>query len=180
MDREPPRATEQGDLLVLARRRVFRPDGRSEEDVHREDLEEEATHITDEARMILPGVQAIMGFQLIAVFNQRFESLAEGQQILHLVAFLLVTLAMGLIMAPAVYHRLAERGQVTRRFVDLASALLCLALPPFMIGVVCDTYLIASLVTGLTGVAVGCAASVLMVLAVLWFGVPYLARMARR
>jgi hypothetical protein len=28
-------------------------------DVHRESLEEEATHATDEARMVLPGVQAI-------------------------------------------------------------------------------------------------------------------------
>ena len=87
---------------------------------------------------------------------------------------------MGLIMAPAAYHRLAERGQVTRRFVDLASALLCLALPPFMVGVACDTYLIAYLVTGLTGVAVGCAASVLLVLAALWFGVPCLARISQR
>jgi hypothetical protein len=26
-------------------------------------------------RLILPGIQAIMGFQLIAVFNQRLESL---------------------------------------------------------------------------------------------------------
>ena len=42
------------------------------EQLHRESLEE-ATHATDEARMVLPGVQgAILGFQLIAVFNQRF------------------------------------------------------------------------------------------------------------
>ncbi len=80
------------------------------EAIHKENLEEEATHATDEARMVLPGVQAIMGFQLIAVFNQRFESLSLGEQILHLVAFALITLAMGLIMTPAAYHRQAERG----------------------------------------------------------------------
>jgi hypothetical protein len=33
------------------------------EDVHRESLDEEATHATDEARMVLPGVEAILGFQ---------------------------------------------------------------------------------------------------------------------
>jgi len=43
--------------------------------VHRETLEEEATHVTDEARMLLPGVQTVLGFQLIAVFNQRFQDL---------------------------------------------------------------------------------------------------------
>jgi Family of unknown function (DUF6328) len=75
-----------------------------------ESLEEEATHATDEARMVLPGVQAILGFQLIAVFNQRFQELSEGRQILHISAFVLLAAAMGLIMTPAAYHRQAERG----------------------------------------------------------------------
>lgn len=57
-------------------------------EVHIETLEEEATHATDEARMVLPGVQAILGFQLIAVFNQRFEDLSKIQQYVHLGAFL--------------------------------------------------------------------------------------------
>ena len=94
------------------------------EQVHRETLEEEATHATDEARMVLPGVQAVLGFQLVAVFNQRFELFSPAEQVLHLGAFLLVALAMGLMMTPAAYHRQAERGVVTRRFVDLTSALL--------------------------------------------------------
>ena len=64
--------------------------------VHRETLEEEATHVTDEARMVLPGVQAVLGFQLIAVFNQRFQELSAGEQLLHLAAFLLMALAMGI------------------------------------------------------------------------------------
>jgi hypothetical protein len=154
--------------------------GGGTEFLHCETLEEEATHATDEARMILPGVQAIMGFQLIAVFNDRFATLDEGEQVLHLVAFLLITLAMGLIMAPAAYHRLAERGRVTRRFVDLASTLLCLALVPLMIGVSIDTYLIAYLVAGTRALAVACAASVLLILAALWFGLPRLGRPKRR
>ena len=41
----------------------------AQEHVHRETLEQEATHATDEARMVLPGVQAVLGFQLIAVFT---------------------------------------------------------------------------------------------------------------
>jgi hypothetical protein len=100
------------------------------EQVHRETLEEEATHATDEARMVLPGVQAVLGFQLVAVFNQRFELFSPAEQVLHLGAFLLVALAMGLMMTPAAYHRQAERGVVTRRFVDLTSALLTAAMVP--------------------------------------------------
>lgn len=82
--------------------------------VHHETLEEESTHVTDEARMLLPGVQAVLGFQLVAVFNQRFQELSAGEQLIHLAAFLLMALAMGLVMAPAAYHRQVERGSVTR------------------------------------------------------------------
>ena len=113
---------------------------------HRESLEEEATHATDEARMLLPGVQAVLGFQLVAVFNQRFVLFSPTEQRLHLAAFLLLALAMGLIMAPAAYHRQAERGKVTRRFVDLASVMLTAAMLPLIVGVCLDAYLIARLI----------------------------------
>lgn len=53
---------------------------------HRESLEDEATHAT-EARVILPGIQAIMGIQLIAVINWSFETLTPGHQRIHPVAF---------------------------------------------------------------------------------------------
>ena len=147
--------------------------------LHRESLEEEATHATDEARMVLPGVQAILGFQLIAVFNQRFADLGGDRQVLHLAAFLLVALAMGLLMAPAAYHRQAERGCLTRRFVDLASLLLTLGLVPLMVGIVLDTYLIAWLVLGRDGPSLCVAAGLLIALVMLWFVLPRLPRRRR-
>ena len=145
-------------------------------EVHFETLEEEATHATDEARMVLPGVQAILGFQLVAVFNQRFETLPQPQQFLHLGAFLLVAMAMGLLMTPAAYHRHAERGQVSRRFVSLASRLLSLAMLPLLIGLAIDTYVITDLVTNNLMLSAGIGGSVLIVLALLWFFLPFAAR----
>jgi hypothetical protein len=142
--------------------------------VHRESLEEEATHATDEARMVLPGVQAIMGFQLIAVFNQRFETLAPFEQSLHLAAFFLVTLAMGLIMAPAAYHRQVERGFVTRRFVDLASRLLTLSLLPLILGLACDAFILVRLAGGTVVSALVGASGVAILLIGLWFVLPRL------
>jgi Family of unknown function (DUF6328) len=150
------------------------------EDLHHESLEEEATHATDEARMVLPGVQAILGFQLVAGFNQRFQDLTEGRQVLHLAAFLSLALAMTLIMAPAAYHRQAERGCVTRRFVDFASLLLTLSLVPLMVGVVIDTYLLVWLVVRTELPSLSIAGGVLVVLVAFWFVVPQLALQARR
>jgi Family of unknown function (DUF6328) len=144
--------------------------------VHRETLEEEATHVTDEARMVLPGVQAVLGFQLVAVFNQRFEAFSLGEQLVHLAAFLLVALAMGLMMTPAAYHRQVERGRVSQRFVDLSSALLTIAMLPLIAGLTLDTYLIARLILHEGSAALivaGCAAAVLLGL---WYGLPAFCR----
>ena len=139
---------------------------------HHESLEEEATHATDEARMLLPGVQAVLGFQLVAVTNNRFTLFTETEQILFLVAFVLLALAMGLIMAPAAYHRQAERGKVTRRFVDLASRLLTLAMLPLITAFAIDTYLIARLVLDDRALSTIIAGIVALVLAGLWYGLP--------
>jgi hypothetical protein len=143
-------------------------------EVHIETLEEEATHATDEARMVLPGIQAILGFQLIAVFNQRFEDLSSIQQYVHLGAFLMVALAMGLLMAPAAYHRQAERGQLSRRFVNIASTLLCAAMVPLILGVALDAYLISFLISYDDKLSTSVGVIVCAALSGLWFLLPYL------
>ncbi|MGH6645185.1 MAG: DUF6328 family protein [Bradyrhizobium sp.] len=150
------------------------------EDIHAEELEEAATHTTDEARMILPGVQAIMGFQLIAVFNQRFETLDAEDQAVHLAAFFLITLAMGLLMTPAAYHRLAERGSVTKGFVNLASGLIAFALLPLLIGLAMDSYILVLLVSHDAAVSLAAGMGVAGALAGMWFGLPLLSRCATR
>jgi hypothetical protein len=143
---------------------------------HYETLEEEATHTLDEARMLLPGVQAILGFQLMAVTNQRFVLFSAGEQILYLAAFVLLALAMALIMAPAAYHRQAERGKVTRRFVELSSSFLTLAMLPLTIAFAIDTYLVARLILEDHTMSAIIAAVVALVLAGLWYGLPAVCR----
>ena len=148
----------------------------AQEQVHRETLEEEATHATDEARMVLPGVQAVLGFQLVAVFNQRFELFSPAEQVVHLTAFLLVALGMGLLMTPAAYHRQVGRGRVSRRFVDLASRLLTIAMLPLIAGLCLDTYLIARLILADRTAAALVAGGMALVLASLWYVLPALGR----
>src|ERR1700674_1041889 len=71
----------------------------------------------EEARMVLPGIQALFGFQLIAVFNERFRQLPTPEQAMHFAAILLIALAIALIMTPAAYHRQVEPGSVSAFFV---------------------------------------------------------------
>src|SRR5204862_1825788 len=86
-------------------------------------LDKATTYILEECRMVLPGIQALFGFQLIAVFNESFsEKLSRGEQLLHLIAIVLVTVAIALVMAPAALHRQSQPPSVSRRFIELSSA----------------------------------------------------------
>src|SRR5215203_2442827 len=96
----------------------------------REDLEGAVSHLLEECRMVLPGVQALFGFQLVAVFNQRFTDLPFGNQLLHLAA---VAISAALVMTPAAFHREVEPHSVSERMLDVSTRLLlasmvCLAL----------------------------------------------------
>src|ERR1041384_8144405 len=84
-------------------------------------VEKMAQEAIEEARMVLPGIQALFGFQLIAVLNERFRQLSDTHQHYHFVAIVLIAIAIALIMAPAAYHRQVEPGTVSRFFVKLAS-----------------------------------------------------------
>lgn len=105
-------------------------------------LEEETRTAIEEARMVLPGIQVFFGFQLIAVFNNRFQDLTHTEQVLHLIALLLLAVSIALIMTPAAYHRIAERGMVSRRFVELASRFLECAMLPLMLSITVDLFLL--------------------------------------
>ena len=110
-------------------------------------LSEAITHLLEECRMVLPGIQALFGFQLIAVFNSRFaEQLTSGEQILHLIAIGLIATAVGFVMAPAAYHRQMGAREVTDEFIQVASRFLLWSMPPLMLGICTDFYLIARLI----------------------------------
>jgi len=145
----------------------------SQEEASSAPLEREANRVIEEARMVLPGIQALFGFQLVAVFNNRFETaLSSSEQTLHLAALVLVTLAIVLIMAPAAYHRQAEPGRVSRYFVDLASNLLTWALAPLLLGIVLDVYLVSHIILKNTGASITIASALFLILVGVWFIFP--------
>ena len=142
-------------------------------------LLEEMRITIEEARVVLPGVQALFGFQLIAAFNQRFDDLPGVDRALHLGALVLVAVSVALVMAPAAYHRMAERGQVSRHFVDLASRLIAGALLPLMLGISLDAYVVARLITGSAAIAGIIATALLVLFVALWFVLPWMHRRRR-
>ncbi len=103
--------------------------------------------LLNECRMILPGIQALFGFQLIAVYQPPFfDKLTGGEQRLHLAALILIAVAAALVMAPAAYHRQTAPRQASDGFIRLASWFLLIAMLPLAVGICLDVYLLARLV----------------------------------
>src|SRR3954468_20609407 len=136
-------------------------------------LDTAASHLIEECRMVIPGIQALFGFQLIAIFNQGFDDkLAEPVQVVHLVALILTALSMALVMTPAAIHRIAEPVSVSERFLWMASNLLLAGMVSLALGVALDVFVVTTALSSsrTTGLAAGISA--LFVFFILWLVVP--------
>ena len=149
---------------------------------HREEMNlgDAVDTLLNECRMILPGIQALFGFQLIAVFNQGFgEKLSTAEQQLHLLALALVALAGALVMTPAAYHRQTAIREASDGFIMFAGWLLLIAMIPLMLGIGMDFYLIARIILKDPGLSLFLSALLVLFFAAAWFLLPRL-RVLRR
>jgi hypothetical protein len=95
-----------------------------------------------EARVVLPGAQALFGFQLAIVLTQSFEQLTSASRITHAASLFLVALAVVLLMAPAAYHRIVYAGEESQDMYRVGSALVMAATVPLAIGLAGDVYVV--------------------------------------
>ena len=136
-------------------------------------LDSAATHVLEECRMVLPGIQALFGFQLIAVFNQGFdEKLSPGEQQLHFVVFFLVAVSAALVMAPTAIHRQSQQREVSERFIWLSSLLLRMSMLPLALGLSLDVFLIARVVFDAAAAGYAFAGALFAILVGLWYVLP--------
>ena len=141
-------------------------------DTEKVKISQAATYLLDECRMILPGIQALLGFQLIAVFSERFaRDLPASSQKLHFVSLSLVALAIAIVMSPAAYHRMQGVCEVSERFVRNSSRLLLASMVPLALGLCIDYYIIASLVFDAAWAA-AMPVFLFVVLAIFWIVFP--------
>ena len=148
--------------------------------VETESLHQEAQQTIEEARMVLPGIQALFGFQLMAVFNNRFQELTPYEQYIHFSSILLIVIAIALIMTPAAYHRLVERGTVSRVFINLSSTLIASAMIPLMSALVLEVLLVCRLILGSGWASIAVAGLTFTMFLLLWFVFPFVKRNPER
>ena len=140
-------------------------------------LNDATSHVLEECRTVVPGMQALFGFQLIAVFSTVFrEQLSSIERVIHLAAILLVTIAIVLVMAPAALHRQMEPMSVSRRFITISSGLLMASMAPLAAGICLEIYIVARVILGTRVGAAIVAIVSLAVFVVFWLIVPRASR----
>ncbi|WP_342376369.1 DUF6328 family protein [Myxococcus stipitatus] len=114
----------------------------------RTELKDRVQHVLTETRVILPGVQALLGFQFATVLMPAFERLPASSRYMHLAALVMMTASIILLLAPPAYHRMVERGEETERFHTFASRMLLASTVTLALGLAGDLFVIVRLVTG--------------------------------
>ena len=117
-----------------------------------------------EARVILPGAQALFGFQLSIVLTRAFEELPEASRLAHGVSLGFVAAAVMLLMAPAAYHRLVFAGEDREEMHRVGSIMVTLATLPLAIGLAGDLYVIVTKVAASSEVGIAAAGCALVML----------------
>ena len=125
-----------------------------------------------EARVILPGAQALLGFQLTVTLTRAFGQLSNSLKLFHVASLCCVAVAIILLMTPAALHRISFAGEDTPSFLTIGSWFVILAPAPLAIGIAGDLYVATS--TAATSLTLGAilALAVLSLLACLWYVLP--------
>jgi uncharacterized protein DUF6328 len=132
-------------------------------------LEDKITQVLTEARVVLPGAQALLGFQLAMTLMQGYEPLPESSKDIHLAATCAIALTVIFLMAPPAYHRIVEGGEDTERFHGFASWMVLAAMVTLPLGFAGDLWIVVRKQFGSVRAAHLGAATALLFFYGLWF-----------
>jgi Family of unknown function (DUF6328) len=142
-------------------------------------LHDKIEQMLTEARVVLPGAQALFGFQLAIVLTQSFEQLPALSKIMHAASLFLVALAVVLLMAPAAYHRIVYAGEESQDMYRVGSAMVTAATVPLALGLAGDVYVVVAKIAASPAAGWAAAGLVLVFLVGLWYAYPLIAAYLR-
>jgi hypothetical protein len=160
-------------IELIRRERKANQEG---EEIVRTSIKEKIRTLGTEIRVVLPGAQALLGFQFAAFLSDAFERLADASKAVHFASVTTMAIAIVLLMAPAAFHRIAAGGDDTKE-VDLFGAYAMLGAMVFVaISMAGDFYVVLMVVTGSQTLAIVCPIAALCIAYALWFGFPLASR----
>lgn len=142
-------------------------------------LKTKIEQLLTEARVIIPGGQALLGFQFVATLTKSFHTLPGWLQAVHAAGLLAVAFSVLLLMTPASLHRIAYHGEDDPQFFRIGSALVIAAVLPLAFGIAADIAVVLYIVSEDASRALAIGASAFVCLLTAWYGFPLWHRGAR-
>jgi hypothetical protein len=149
-------------------REMEKQDGGSEQSGTK--LKDKIKHVLTEARVVLPGAQALLGFQFATFLMDGFDKLPESSKYIHFASLALVGLSITLLMTPAAYHRIVEKGEETEHFHRFSGRMLLSAMVPLALGIAGDLFVVARKITESAAFAAAASMTMIAIFFGLWFG----------
>jgi hypothetical protein len=142
-------------------------------------LETRIEQVLTELRIVLPGAQALFGFQFAAVLTASFGGLSSVLKVIHIASLGLVAGAVVMLIAPAAYHRIAARGNAEEGVLRYAVRLMLPAQGLIALGLIGDAYITMWMAFENHVVAIFVALIALVTFATLLYVVPLASRSAK-
>jgi Family of unknown function (DUF6328) len=156
---------------------------RGGQEAHMEDKQQSLQTRIDqgltELRVVLPGSQALFGFQFTAVLTQTYEHLPAASQAVHLASLALVAVSIVLLIAPAAYHRIAASGRAEQGVLRYIVRMMVPAQGLLVLGLIGDCYVTVRMISGSQPLAIGLSVLGLVGFAWILYLVPLAARRRR-
>jgi hypothetical protein len=141
-------------------------------------LKTKIEQLLTEARVIIPGGQALLGFQFVATLTKSFESLPWDMKWVHAAGLTAVALSVLLLMTPAALHRLAFHGEDDPQFYEIGSRLVVAAALPLALGISADVAVVVYKITERSALSFGLAGIAAAIFLVAWYVYPMTVRNA--
>lgn len=135
-------------------------------------LHDKIDQMLTEARVVLPGTQALLGFQLVVMLSSAFKDLPSPSQYAHVGALLCSVLSVVMLICPAAIHRMTFGGKDENRMHTIGSVLITLALTPLAVALSLDLYVALARLLGSNDVALLVAATAFLLMMGFWYAVP--------
>jgi len=136
-----------------------------------EKLDRELKELTDELRVVLPGVQVLFAFLLTVPFTNRFEDVSETQRDAYFGSFLCATASSVCLIAPSVMHRIQWRRRDKERLLRTANTLALVGATLLALSITGAVFLITDLLFDESSAA-AIAGAVAGAVIALWYVVP--------
>jgi hypothetical protein len=144
-----------------------------------EKLDREHEELFHELRSMIPGAEVLFGFLLTIAFTNRFQAITGLQRNVYYATFVCAGVALVLLLAPAVYHRVQFRRRDKEAMMKIATREALAATVAMVFSIAGTVFLISDLLFsgGWAAVAAGLLAALA---ASLWWALPLARRLRGR